>query len=131
MNPVLTAIIAILVFSFLILIHELGHFFLGHDQLYLRYAEIRDEEKALSEQQADQFAVRLLCPACVIAGLGLHTAEEIATYCRVPMEVATKRAKRMETLYKRQKFFTDPLEERVYNRFEPYILKALGEKGKL
>ena len=111
--------------------HELGHIFLGHDQIYLRYAQTRKPEKALSEKQANQFAIRLLCPACVLSALDLHTAQEIADVCRVPLNVAEQRAKRMKTLYERQKFLTDPLEERVYRQFEPYISNTLEEKRKL
>ena len=101
------------------LAHELGHIFLGHNLAYIKYREIKEfQNTGKPEKQADAFAIRLLCPACVLWGLNLHTAEEIAQYCRVPLDIAAQRAKRMETLYQREKFLTDPLEKQVYNSFK-------------
>ena len=98
--------------------HELGHIFLGHHLAYIKYSEIHEfQNSGKAEEQANAFAQRLLCPACVLWGLNLHTAEEIAQYCRVPPEIATLRAQRMKTLYQRGKFLTDPLEQAVYNNF--------------
>ena len=51
--------------------HELGHIFLGH-----LFPTV--ERDGTLEHQANVFASRLLAPACVLWGLGLHTAEEIA-----------------------------------------------------
>lgn len=105
------------------LAHELGHVFLGHDLKYAKYAGIQEfVGKGKSEQQADAFALRLLCPACILHDLGLTTAEQIATVCRVPLDVAAHRADRMRELNKRNKFFTNPLEKQVYNNFLTYLL---------
>ena len=109
--------------------HELGHFFLGHDKALERYGSTRDESRAISEKQANQFASRLLCPSCVLAGLDLHTPEEIAAYCSVPMDIAKERARRMATLYQRNKFFIDPLEKQVYENFLPYIERMRKARG--
>ena len=102
--------------------HELGHIFLGHPLTYVRYLDspVRTG-KPPAEEQADSFAQRLLCPACVLWGLQLHTAEEIARFCDVELSIAEKRAKRMQELYRRNKFLTSPLEQKIFDRFQPYI----------
>ena len=106
--------------------HELGHIFLKHELKLLEYGHMRSiNPKPLSEEQADKFAVRLLCPACVLWGLDLHTAEEIARHCRVDMSIAEKRARRMKTLYGRGKFLTSPLEHELYQQFLPYIKRSI------
>ena len=102
--------------------HELGHYFLGHDLKYVKYAHTREvDTKPKSEIQADRFAIRLLCPACVLWGLDLQSPEEIARYCKVDLSVATQRAKRMKILYDRNIFLTSPLEQEVYDNFKPSI----------
>ncbi len=101
------------------LAHELGHIFLGHHLAYIKYREIQEFQNAgKAEKQADAFAQRLLCPACVLWDLNLHTTEEIAQRCRVDLPIAEKRAQRMKTLYQRNKFLTDPLEKEVYKQFK-------------
>ena len=56
--------------------HELGHYFLGHELKYVQFAHTQEvAQKPISEEQADRFAIRLLCPACVLWGLDLHTPE--------------------------------------------------------
>lgn len=102
--------------------HELGHYFLGHELKYVKYAHTREiAPKPKSEIQADRFAIRLLCPACVLWGLDLHTPNDIARYCKVDLDVATQRTRRMKFLYDRNKFFTNPLEQEVYNQFQSFI----------
>lgn len=90
-----------------IIAHELGHILLGH--------ECNNREK-----EADAF-VRLLSPACVLWGLNLHTADEIAAVCDISKAEARKRATRMATLYKRGKFLTAPLEKQVFEQFKGFI----------
>lgn len=98
--------------------HELGHIFLGHDLKHIKYAEAFEfQKKPKSEQQADLFAMRLLCPACVLWGMNLQTSQEIAETCRIPLEIAQLRAKRMKVLYRRGKFLTDPMEQALYRQF--------------
>ncbi len=110
------------------LAHELGHIFLGHHLAYIKYAEIRQFHKIpKSEQQADTFAQRLLCPACILWGLNLHTPTEISQYCRVSTDVANIRAKRMESLYQKNKFLTNKLEQELYQNFLPYLKNQKGE----
>lgn len=109
--------------------HELGHFILGHHKIYEKYKDIRDiSKKPKAEQQADMFALRLLCPACVLWGLELRTAEEIARICRVEMSVAAERAERMKQLYERNSFLSSPCERRLYESFAPFIERVRLEK---
>ena len=108
--------------------HELGHIFLGHDLKYVKYVGMQEfEGKEKAEQQADAFALRLLCPACVLHALDLQTAEEIASACKVPLDVAKLRADRMRELNKRNKFFTNPLEREVYKSFETYLRFSMNK----
>jgi Zn-dependent peptidase ImmA (M78 family) len=100
--------------------HEMGHIFLGHELRGVHrrtFARVRPQE----EIDADNFAVRLLAPACVLWGLNLHTAEEIQKACGLSKAAAENRAKRMEVLYERNKFLTSPLERRVYENFREWI----------
>ena len=102
--------------------HELGHIFLGHELRHASYTGVNEfQAKPKSEQQADVFATRLLCPACVLWGLGLQSPQQIALYCRVPLAVATDRAKRMELLYSRNQFLSSPAEKELYQQFCPYL----------
>ena len=102
--------------------HELGHILLSHETKSVEYSHLRQiAPKPISEQQADKFAIRLLCPICVFFGLGLQSAEEIAYFCKVDINVAAKRAERMKKLYQRDKFFTSPLEKEIYENFRPFL----------
>ena len=101
--------------------HELGHIFLGHPIKSGYFAKTVSKNKDSYEAQADSFATRFLSPACVLWGLGLHTAAEIADYCHIAKPEASVRAARMRELYKRNLFLTHPLEKSVYENFEDYI----------
>lgn len=101
--------------------HELGHILLGHELTDDRYFRKFYTSKPEIEIEADVFASRLLAPACVLWGLNLHTADEIAKACNITKESAQVRADRMETLYKRNKFLTSPLEKQVFNNFRDFI----------
>ncbi len=104
------------------IMHELGHFLLGHLG-EIPFARCEDDCRPSEEQAADKFAIDMLAPACVLWGLNLHTPEEIAEYCQISIAAATFRAERMKLLYERGKFLTHPLEQRVYARFLHYIRK--------
>ena len=103
--------------------HELGHIILGH----VRPGEVTtvnrepDPGDAPEERAANQFAARLLAPACVLWGLGVHTPEEIMELCRISRQAARFRADRMKELYRRDRFLTSPLEREVYQRFQGFI----------
>ncbi len=103
------------------LAHELGHIVLGHNLI-----ESIDERILISElipkaeREADTFASRLLAPACVLGGLGIKNYEDIARLCEISLPAAKVRAKRMEELYKRNKFLTSLQEKKVYAQFEEF-----------
>lgn len=102
--------------------HELGHYFLGHAAACAEYAHLRDtSKKSKSEQQANMFALRLLCPACVLKDMDINSADEIARICRVPFPQAEARYQRLKELKKRNKYFTAPIELEVYKNFEKYL----------
>lgn len=102
--------------------HELGHIFLGHALTYAQYSNIQEFGTIpKTEDQADKFAIRLLCPASVLMMLEIYDAESIAKYCRVPISVAQKRAKRMQILRERNMFFTDQLEVAMFDNFKSYV----------
>lgn len=94
--------------------HELGHIFLEH---FTKYSISNSD----MEYQAERFAIDILAPACVLWGLNLHTAEDIAKVCNISMQSAHIRAERMEILYKRNKFLTSPLEKQVFEQFSDFI----------
>lgn len=96
--------------------HEIGHIVLGHT-----LSDMPTLTPAEQEYQAERFAIGILAPACVLWGLGLHTPEEIASFCDISLASAKIRAERMKTLYARNAFLLSPLERRVFNQFRPYI----------
>lgn len=103
--------------------HELGHIVLGHVQPGEHTRQNRDPHPGDDpvEQAANRFAADLLAPACVLWGLDLHLAEDIAQVCKISIQAARFRAERMEILYQRNKFLLHPLERAVYQQFEPFI----------
>ncbi len=112
--------------------HELGHILLGHVKTYAKYATIEDIGiKPKAENQADTFALRLLCPACILMELDLRTPEGISTFCRVPTHWTQKRSDRMKELYKRNKFFTNNLEIEIHKNFNIYLSAIKQQKNEL
>lgn len=106
--------------------HELGHYLLGHVQPGQVTAINREPAPGDSpqERQANQFAARVLAPACVLWGLDLHSADEIAAACGISRAAAAFRAERMRELYRRGKFLTAPQERQVYRQFENFISRG-------
>ncbi|MCM1165639.1 MAG: ImmA/IrrE family metallo-endopeptidase [Ruminococcus sp.] len=101
--------------------HELGHIFLGHPLVAGFHARTTGGKLPQTENEANVFASRFLAPACVLWGLNVHTAADIAQFCQISAEAAEIRASRMAELYKRNMFLTSPLEKRVYNQFNKFI----------
>ena len=103
--------------------HEVGHIILEHVRPGGMTAINREPHPgdAPEERAANQFAARLLAPACVLWGLDVHTPEEIMALCHVSRQAAQFRADRMDELYRRDKFLTSPLEREVYRQFQPFI----------
>lgn len=102
--------------------HEMGHILLGHPlRNGFQHTRTFDKQRPQVESEADMFAARVLAPACVLWGLDLHTPEDIAAVCNISFAAAQVRAKRMDELYKRQKFLISPLEKQLFERFSDYI----------
>lgn len=102
--------------------HELGHILLGHVGKYeLINREISPTDNPI-EQEANVFASRLLAPACVLWGLNVNSADEIAQLCDISPTAAEYRWQRMQELYKRNKFLIAPLEREVFNQFQKFII---------
>ena len=93
--------------------HEIGHIVLGHTEI--------SENPYIDEYAAERFATGILSPACVLWGLDIHSAEDIARICNISLASAKIRARRMSVLYKREKFLTSPLEKQVYEQFSDFI----------
>jgi len=111
----------------MIIAHELGHIFLGHDYKYANY-RFQSEKAALkSEREADLFAIRLLAPACVLHELSVHNPEMIAELCRIPCSAAKKRSARMVMLEKRNCFYKSRLESEAALGFRLFIDEKRAE----
>ena len=105
--------------------HELGHIYLKHPMQGGKYGRTFGIQKTATqdpiEYQAERFAINILAPACVLYGLGLHTAEDIAQICGISLSAARIRAERLAVLYQRKSFFASPLERKVFELFEDFI----------
>ncbi len=95
------------------IMHEIGHIVLGHTE--------SDDRSDIDEYVAERFAIGVLAPACVLWGIGIRTAEEIAELCNISITSAKIREKRMRELYARNKFLTSPLERQVFEQFSDFI----------
>lgn len=108
--------------------HELGHIVLGHlleendacKNSTTVWNNNADEPNYL-ERSANIFASRLLAPACVLKEIGIRSAREIHLLCEMPLEFSVKRAKRMEELYARDKWYLNPLEQKAIEQFRDFI----------
>ena len=102
--------------------HELGHILLGHELSDSRgHYRTASDRREPAEKQADEFAARLLAPACVLWALELYDPAEIMRVCDISAEAAGYRAERMNVLRNRGKFLTSPLERQVFENFKPWI----------
>lgn len=105
--------------------HELGHIYLKHPMQGGKYGRTFGIQKTATqdpiEYQAERFAINILAPACVLYGLGIHTAEDIAKVCGISLSAARIRAERLAVLYQRKSFFCSPLERKVFELFEDFI----------
>lgn len=95
------------------IMHEIGHIVLGHTEDSGNYD--------VDEYAAERFAIGVLAPACVLWGIGVKTAEEIAKLCNISITAAKNREKRMDVLYARNKFLISPLEKQVFEQFTDFI----------
>lgn len=111
-----------------IIAHELGHLILMHVMPGIISVAMRDKRSVIrpNEAAANRFAARLLAPACVLWGLDAQSPGEIGRLCHISDRAAQSRAARMRTLYRRDRFLTSELEERLYRQFLPYIEEVRG-----
>lgn len=108
--------------------HELGHILLEHALTYAKYESVKEiGRKPRAENHADMFAVRLLCPSCVLIELDIGSAQKLAEICRVPNACAEARYKRICELRERNKIYTNPYEITIREQFEEYI-KSTGKE---
>lgn len=103
--------------------HELGHIVLNHVKPGTVTVMNREPHPGDSPEEtaANQFAARLLAPACVLWAMNVHTTEEIMNLCQISRVAAEFRAQRMAELYRRGRFLASPLEQAVYRQFRPFI----------
>lgn len=108
--------------------HEVGHLVLGHvtpGGVTTVNREPTPGDNPI-ERQANQFAARLLAPACVLHELGAITPEAIQQACGLSRQAATYRADRMQELERRNRYYVSPLERRVLQQFASHIARVLG-----
>lgn len=103
--------------------HELGHIILGH--VYDGQYTLVNREPAPGdnphETQANQFAARILAPACVLHALGITRAEDISRICNISLPAAQFRAARLAVLDGRGMYLSHPLERQVFVQFTDYL----------
>lgn len=127
------------------ILHELCHIKNGHMQMENAsfdgratiWNKVSIESDNEIEESADDFAAKVLAPACVLWALKVKDAKEIENLCLIPPLYARRRAERMAELYKRENkflaqrgyscFLTSALEKKVYENFTDYI----GEMKKM
>lgn len=108
--------------------HEIGHLALGHVAPGGVTTVNREPspQDSPEETQANQFAARLLAPACVLHELGVVTPEAIQQACGLSRQAAIFRADRMQELERRNRYYTSPLERQVLQQFASHIARVLG-----
>lgn len=108
--------------------HEIGHLVLGHVGRGNVTTVNREPspKDSPTERQANQFAARLLAPACVLHELGAVTPETIQQACGLSRQAANFRAARMQELERRNRYYVSPLERLVLQQFASHIARVLG-----
>ena len=103
--------------------HEIGHIQLQHigDAQYTRINREPAPHDDPAETQANQFAARLLAPACVLHELHALQPDQIAKLCGISMTAAAFRAERIKILEDRNRFYLSPLERAVRDQFRQFI----------
>ena len=113
--------------------HELGHILLHDvDGATVFNREPTPDDDPL-EHEANVFASRVLAPLCILNGIGVSSAEEIAELCRISVTAATVRWERLCKIRERDRdmrsrtgrgtFLMSPLERQVFENFSGYIEK--------
>ncbi|MDP4134117.1 MAG: ImmA/IrrE family metallo-endopeptidase [Bacillota bacterium] len=122
------------------IMHELGHIYGRHlvteSDVFDGRATIFNNTSVkapnIVEESANNFALKVLAPACVLWGLKITKASDIGLLCKIPDAAAKQRADRMKVLYQRENeflayrgktcFLQSPLERRVYEQFSDFII---------
>lgn len=118
--------------------HEYGHIVNGDvGEIPTKRNKEPSESDNEIESGANIVASRILAPACVLWGLGVNSAEEIAKLCDISIEAARWRMKRLEFLYEREReflktkgrscFLLSEKERIVYEQFLPFINKIKNQ----
>lgn len=113
--------------------HEMGHMLLHDvDGATVFNREPSPDDDPL-EHEANIFASRLLAPLCVLQGVGVGSAAEIAEICNISATAADIRWERLCKIRERDRdmhsrtgrgtFLMSPLERQVYEVFSGYIEK--------
>ncbi len=108
--------------------HEIGHLVLGHVGPGVATVENREPtgSEREEERQANQFAARLLAPACVLHEIGAISPDAIQELCGISWQAAQFRSERMQELERRGKFYLSPQERQVAQQFASYIASVRG-----
>lgn len=107
------------------LAHELGHILLGHitdNGVATRWNNDEEAPPDPQETAANQFAARLLAPACVLYELNVQTISELMSLTGLSYTAADYRLKRLNELRERNKFYMSGLECQVRHQFEEFII---------
>lgn len=110
--------------------HEIGHIVLGHvgEGKYTIMNREPAPGDSADETQANQFAARILAPACVLNALDAVDAEQISVLCGISHQAAEFRAERIKLLRARGKFMSHPLEREVMRQFGPFVRSRLESR---
>lgn len=90
--------------------HEIGHIIL--------HSVYKNERL---EKEANMFASRILMPMLLIKELSINNAEELSKLCDVSIEASNFRLKRFEEIKIKEKFYTNPREQRLYKQLKKFI----------
>ena len=106
---------------------EAGHCLLNHFTAGQYAQETIDRE-------AEQFALWLLAPPCVLCGLRVQNAKEIVRYCDIPQTEAELQMQYLNGVYRQEKEqkknqgsgrkCLTALEQAVYMQFQPFITET-------
>ena len=110
--------------------HEIGHLILGHVGRGMATVENREptETERAEEQQANQFAARLLAPAYVLHEIAAITPEAIQELCGISRQAAEFRAERTQELERRNRYYSHPLEQQVLKQFKVCVFTGTLER---
>ena len=109
--------------------HEIGHIIMGHLHEGDHSTENKEQHEGENEteSQANQYAARLLAPACILHAIKCIMPEQIEKTCQISRASAEFRSIRMTELIKRNRFLTEPLEKMVFKQFESYVIKMKAD----